>query len=78
MSVNARGQRSRWREQVFRLLKQLAHGCLAEVAPLQGPLIGDFQRQGSHQSDHRRLVREDLHHLGAALDFAVQALQWIG
>ena len=49
-----------------------------QVAPLDGPLVGLLEQQGSDETIDRPLVREDADDLSAALDLAVQAFERVG
>jgi len=57
----------------------LGHALGGEHAPaLKLPVLVLLQQHRSHQALDRRIVGEDAHHAGAALDFLVDALEQVG
>ena len=57
------------------VLVQIVH---VEVAMLSEPVLADFDRGRPRQPEAALGIGEDPHHMGAALDLLVQALQHIG
>ena len=55
-------------------LFELAHGVLAEIAPLHLPLIVDFHQDRSYQANGRPLIGKDPDNISPSLDLAVRSL----
>jgi hypothetical protein len=62
-----------------RIIAEWRDGFQRHVAgALHGPFVVLFEQDSADQSDNGILVVEDADDLGAALDFAVDAFEWIG
>ena len=48
------------------------------TSTLDGPLIVLFEQDRTDEAGDGFLVWEDAHHLGAALDLAIEPFDWIG
>lgn len=64
-------------QQRFRL-NHFLHRFSAEVTSPNLPFIRNFHQYGFYQTDHRRLIGKDAHHIRAPLDLLVELLQRVG
>jgi hypothetical protein len=65
----------------YRLIISIAYGCQLfhrHVAARDGPLIVLFQHQGTDQANDGLAVWKDPNHVGAPLDFLIEAFQRVG
>ena len=68
----------RRREADHDIVAHWREGFQCEVSTaLDGPLLGLLHQDGANETADGSFVRKDPNHIGAPLDLAVQALDWI-